>query len=254
MDCSKKTFINSYFQLFSFLVGFLLNFVLCHGQISEKERDYYLLFDDFIGVDNTNLYQGVLYVKEYRTINENTQFFRSDDFLSGSIDYNGQMYFDLDLKYDVYNDELLLKIIQKAGGGTIKLFKENIESFEIEGRVFEQIYAESLPTGFYEVLVKNAFFTLYAKRVKKKFERKDTFIFDEFLDGRSEYVLCYTNKYVLLKSKKSITGLFPEFKNDINEYYRKVNWRTKTDTDGFHIGLMKRIEIQLSNTKKPLVK
>lgn len=254
MDCSKKKFINSYFQLSSLLVGFLLNFFFCHSQIPHEANDHYLWFDSIVGIENTDLYQGILYVQEYRTVNENTQFFLNSDFLNGSVEYSGQKYFDLDLKYDVFEDEVLLKMISKTSGQTLKLFKDRIQSFEIDGRIFVGIHEEGLPTGFYEILVESTFFTLHAKRTKNKFERKDTFIYDEFLDGRSEYVLYYNNKYVVLKSKKDLTNLFPKFKNEINDYYRKVSRLKKKDPDGFHIGVIKRIEIQLSNTKNQLVK
>ena len=115
-----------------------------NGQ-NNTEVNYYNLFDQEVGVANTALYQGVVYTEKYRTINGNTQYYKTRDFLKGSVCYEGQCYYDLNLKYDVYEDQVLLKLIGKAGGGTVQLFKDKIESFQINGSDFVKLEEKKCP-------------------------------------------------------------------------------------------------------------
>ena len=38
------------------------------------------------------------------------QFFMTDKYIKGSVSFNGSTFKNLDLKYDIYNDELILSI------------------------------------------------------------------------------------------------------------------------------------------------
>ncbi len=213
--------------------------------------EYLNSFDQQVGIENTGLYQGTIYTEKYRTINENTQFFQTREFQPGSVCYDGQCYYDLELKYDVFGDEVLVRLITEVGGGTLELFKDYIESFQIDGHNFVKITRTEAPLlnnyGFYEVALESSSFTLYIKHNKKIFDRKDRrSIYYEFLDGPSENVLLYNDKYTIVNSKKDIIAVFPNLKRDIDKFYNIARTLRKNDPDGFHISLMKRIEILLS--------
>ncbi len=227
-------------------------FLLTYAQEDSQEK-HYNFFDDQVGIENTGLYRGIVYAEKYRTINENTQFFQTRDFQKGSVCYDGQCYYDLDLRYDVYEDEVLLRLITKAGGGTLKLLKEHVERFQITDNKFIQIQPEEAPLlnnhGFYEVAYESAIFSLYTKYLKKSFERKDRkSLYYEFLDGASENVLKYKDNYTTFNTKKEIVTLFPEFKREIDKFYNVARGLRKSNPDGFKISLVKRIEILLSQT------
>ncbi|MGX1929968.1 hypothetical protein [Flagellimonas sp. 2504JD4-2] len=239
-----------YFRAALMPILVLSGILLSYGQ-DEAQIDYYNSFDSNIGIENTGLYQGVVYTDKYRTINENTQFFQTREFQSGSVCYDGQCYYDLDLKYDVYEDEVLVRLVTRVGGGTLKLFKNYIESFEIEGHSFTKILPEDTSTlnayGFYEVALESTSFTLFTKYTKRNFDRKDRrSVYYEFLDGPSENVLLYENAYSVINSKKDIITLFPDLKREIDKFYNVARGLRKSDPDGFRISLMKRIEILLS--------
>ncbi|MGW9686432.1 hypothetical protein [Flagellimonas sp. 2504JD1-5] len=228
------------------LGGIFLSFGQDQAQIA-----YYNSFDDNVGIENTGLYQGVIYTDKYRTINEKTQFFKTREFQSGSVCYDGQCYYDLEMKYDVYEDAVLIRLVGRVGGGTLKLVKDYVESFQIEGHDFIKILPKDAPTlnayGFYEVALESASFTLFTKHTKKSFDRKDRkSIYYEFLEGQSENVLLYNGAYHIIKSKKDIVALFPDLKREIDRFYNVARALRKSNPDGFRISLMKRIEILLS--------
>ena len=234
--------------LMPFLV--LSGILLSYGQ-EEAQVDYYNSFDSNVGIENTGLYQGVIYTDKYRTINEKTQFFQTREFQQGSVCYDGQCYYNLDLKYDVYEDEVLIRLVTRVGGGTLKLVKDYIESFEIDGHNFIKILPENTPSlnayGFYEVALESTSFTLFTKHTKKSFDRKDRkSIYYEFLNGPSENVLLYKDAYTVINSKKDIVALFPDLKKEIDKFYNVARGLRKSNPNGFRISLMKRIEILLS--------
>nr|WP_299385493.1 hypothetical protein [Allomuricauda sp.] len=233
---------------FAFGIG-----VSMHGQESQ-EVDYYNLYDQAVGVENTGLYQGIIYSERYRTINENTQYFKDRDFVKGSVCYEGQCYYDLDLKYDVFNDEVLLKLITTAGGGTLQLFKDKIDTFTIGGLQFVKLDAEKVPGlnlyGFYAITYEGPYYTLYTKYTKKSFDRKDrSSLYYEFLTGPSEHVLLYNDNYHIVNSKKDNILVFPNMKKDIDKFYNLARGLRKSDPDNFQVSLLKRLEILLSQPK-----
>ncbi len=224
----------------------------CFSQEFSQEK-LYNTFDQNVGIENTNLYQGIIYTQEYRVNNDKAQFFKGSDFSKGAVQYDGQTYYDLDLKYDVYDDRLLVKLVPNAGGGTLVLFNQFVKSFELGGSDFVKIDQEEAPEidfhGFYEVSFDSPGMTLYTKFRKKSIQKKDrNYTYYEFVDTSSDYVLKYNDKYNMLKSKKDLTDLFPQFKKEINKFYVLARGLRKSNPDDFQIALLKRVEILLSQT------
>lgn len=210
-------------------------------------------FDKAIGIQNTGLYQGTVYSEKYRTVNEKTQFFKTKQFLSGSVTYEGQDYYDLELKYDLYEDQVLLKLVTSAGGGTLRLLPDRLSSFVLDGHRFIKILPKDTPDinlyGFYEISMVGGQFTLFTKYTKKSLERKDRrSIYYEFVPGKSEYVLLYKDAYHVIASKKDVVTLFPDQKKQIDKFYNLARGLRNSDLDAFQIALMKRIAVLLYQT------
>jgi len=242
-------------QSFHFLALLLILFSFPRSTFGQKQsmEAHNTYFDKAIGIQNTGLYQGIVYTEKYRTINEKTQFFKTRQFSSGSVNYEGQDYYDLDLKYDVYEDQVLLRLVTSVGGGTLQLFPDRLNSFVIDGHRFIKILPKDTPDinlyGFYEVSMSGAYFTLFTKFTKKSFERKDRkSLYYEFVPGKSEYVLLYDGIYYVIGSKKDVTTLFPNQKKQIGKFYNLARRLRNSDLDSFQIALMKRIEVLLSQT------
>ncbi|MDT0607748.1 hypothetical protein [Croceitalea rosinachiae] len=245
--------IMSRFPVF-FLLLLIIFFSTKNTFGQEQPAEFYnTYFDKIMGIQNTGLYQGIVYSEKYRTINEETQFFKTSRFLSGSVNYEGQDYYDLDLKYDVYDDKVLLKLATSVGGGTLQLFSDRLNSFVIDGHNFIKILPKDTPQinlyGFYEVSMSGTYFTLFTKLTKKSFQRNDrSSIYYEFVPGKSEYVLLYDGAYHVIGSKKDVTKLFPNQKKPIDKFYNLARRLRSSDLDAFQVALMKRIGVLLSQT------
>src|SRR5687768_6744309 len=56
------------------------------------------------------LYNGSEYAEPSRTENEYHPFFKSDDWLIGSVDYDGEQFTDIPLLYDLTGDKLITEL------------------------------------------------------------------------------------------------------------------------------------------------
>ncbi len=223
-----------------------------YGQNNKADKStYYTWFDQFIGIENTGLYNGIQYVEKYASIRKQHQFFQSRDFVKGSITYNGQSYYNVSLKYNVYEDTVLIRLLDKFGGGILQLNNEGVSNFVIDKHTFVNLYADKKGLkegGFYETLVENELFSFYKKnrKIKKELFKEDRIIYD-FPDKQS-YSLFYNNAYHSINSKGDLSTIFPELKKQINEFYNANRVTRKSNPDTFWTLLLKKIYLQISNT------
>ena len=212
-------------------------------------------YDSIIGLPNTGLYKGLVYGEKYRTINEKTQFFIQDMFFDGAVFYDNQLYKNLNLKYDIFRDKVLLKTdLASHKGLTLELLNDYLDFFEIDGRKFVRLpfknSGEIDQPGFYEESVSNSYFAFYTKHRKEKIDRTDrALIYQEFSKVRSVSVLYYNGMYYPINSKRDITLVFPDLKKEISEFYVLARSLQRKDKDSFLISLMKRIELLLSRSE-----
>ena len=157
---------------------------------SSEYQSQLALFDDAIGIENTEIINGTKYTVPFQ-VSGTHPFYNSVAAGKGNITFNEQPYFNLPLLYDIYSDELIVQ--QRRATGThvlIKLYKGNVESFRIHDRTFRNYQGPKSQTlgmasGFYEVLYENAVFTLIAKRKKNthvelgriQYENEDQYFF-----------------------------------------------------------------------------
>jgi len=74
--------------------------------------------------ENLVLYNGRLWINNYYKI-KGDPYFLSGEFLSGSVTFNGKVFTGQHLRYDIFNDEIILWVNQVT---TIILNKEMIDS------------------------------------------------------------------------------------------------------------------------------
>jgi hypothetical protein len=230
----------------------LLFFSIKSGFSQGNQNSNPIFFDKVIGIENTGLYQGILYSEKYRTINEKTPYLISGkEFVEGSVYYEGQQYDGVKLKYNVFEDVVLVKLVSHVGGGgTLQLLNNYLEYFTIRDRKFTKIEKQDAPSigvyGHFEVVLTSPYFTLLIKHVKRDFDRKDRkSVYHEFIPGKNHYVLLYKEKYYKVNSKKDITAIFPKQKKHIDKFYNIANKLKDKNPNRFHISLIKSIETVL---------
>ncbi len=223
------------------------------AQRTDKQSDYLQWFDQQIGIENTTLYKGIIYRETYRTINDKVKFYKSPQWFDGSVVYSGQLFSNIQLKYDVFGDQLIVKQLDRLGGGGLLLFKDKVSEFVIDNTVFvnvKDIPKSSEFAGFYELLLDLDNDTrLLAKHFKNDFVRKDRrATYYEFIDLENEYVLEHGRSYYRVNSKKELLKVYPEAKKAIDSFYQKNKRLRSRDMDAFMVALINSLEEDSSTT------
>ncbi|MCL6265473.1 hypothetical protein [Flagellimonas myxillae] len=224
-----------YILSFTFLgIGF--------GQTSVPEQEYYRWFDTATGWESSNLFEGTLTTEKYGTLDGNHKYYDSNDYLTGHIVFDGATYFDVKLRYDIYEDELLLPLRSDSRAMMLKLVKERIAEFQIGGHRFIGVSNEDHENGqvygFYEVLKQTSLLSLLKKHKKVGFANyKKNYVRYRFVD-KSEYYVDHTGELFKIKNKKDILKIFPQLRGKLNK--QSFESLRKKDMDTY---LIKMIEV-----------
>ena len=231
--------------------------IFCIGGLrgqEPEETSIYSQFDMSIGPINSGIFAGFAYKEEFRVLGHKHKFFYSPDFLLGSVIYDGQSYFDYDMKYDVYGDELLLYHPMVNGSQAVQLIKERVTSFKIESHRFVNLPKQTgneLPvSGFLEVLLVGDHFTFYKKhrkRILKKSDRK--LLYHEFKD-RSAYYISLDNELTQVKSLVHIVALFPEYRKQLNDIAVKYKELKKSDLEYYFTAVLSDLDMMVDPKKE----
>ena len=142
-------------KLFTIILVFFPFFRQLAGQtidISETTKYWRTLFDNYYGPDH-NLINGIKYI-DYRPNSTGHPFLGENKIYPGTVIINQRTYNDLDLKYDIYTQELILRYIDFSGAyNYIMLNKEFISEFIIGDHYFKQyVHTDGGGAQFYEVI------------------------------------------------------------------------------------------------------
>ncbi|MGX1929963.1 hypothetical protein [Flagellimonas sp. 2504JD4-2] len=225
------------------------------GQTSTKNDATYQWFDEIVGIENTPLVDGIEYEEEHRVLNEKTKFFKSSDFLNGNVTYKNQSYLGLQLKYDLYEGNVLVRLPNRIGGTTLMLIKDEIQDFTIDGHAFSAIEGKDEEgvdfSGFYEKLFTGTYLELHARYKKDALERRDKKnLYYEFNDGENEHLILYQRKFYHIEGKKDLVKLFPEYKDEIRTHYKRNKTKEKRRAESFMSSLINLIDNKLIASKR----
>ncbi len=161
-------------------------------------------------------------------LKEGSPYFLSDTLTGGSIRYNGHLYDNTELQWDILQNYILTRSLD--GYSKLILRNDLIDSFTIAGhtiiKMFENKAANLYNTDFYDVLYRGST-SVYARRSKQtdNLVRNDKIIY-HFKDKDKFYV----NKnglFYRVSNKREAMRLYSAHASDINRELRKegVNWR-----------------------------
>jgi hypothetical protein len=187
-----------------------------------------------ISSDKRQLLNGRIWRNQYsKAIGD--PFYLTSTFLKGSITFNGQKFNNLDLQYDIMNDELLLKIESYP---TIITNKEMVDSFNL---IFENTNylifnagtdSSSVLRGYVNVLY-NGTSALYVKYSKMLQPLAVDGRYDLFFQKHRSYVKKGT-EIVAVSGKRELLNLLEDKKKEIRYYLKTGRYRiTRKDPNTF---------------------
>lgn len=239
---------------FIIILFFFLRVFTFYGQAEYNEKDYYKWFDEAVGDGNTGLYNGIDYKEKYRTLNDNHKYYLSPNFQVSNVVYDMQPYYNVEMKYDIYDDQLIVKLPSQSGFNFIQLVKEKLNTFSIEKHQFVKLSMDKSENQadnsffFYEELYTSDPLILYKdyNMIRNRRFVKKGFHYNIFKD-RNDYYFYYKNDYFMIKSRKNVLKLFPNLTKEVNIFYKKNRGLLNSNIDMFYLNLAKNLSHLLTN-------
>jgi hypothetical protein len=171
--------------------------------------------------ENQILYNGINWRNLYYKIREDPFLF-SSAFLPGSVTINGETFKNVSLRYDIYNDELMIPTQNK---GFLQFNKESVDSFTLNFENttyrFTNIRGDSInnKSGYFNVLYdgKASLFVKFKKNIELlAVEHK----YDRFYPSQKIYLLI-SNRIYPVSGKRELKKLLVANEEQINNYIKK---------------------------------
>ena len=171
---------------------------------------------------NSQLFSGPEYVDYalHYHVREGHQYFLTPENKPGSAHYNNFFFNDLQLKYDVVLDQVVLH--QPGSPLMLRLIDEHMASFVLGGHHFARLVADSastsvIRTGYYEVLLDSTVQVL-ARRTKRLQEHiVQPNINVEFTQTDNLFIR-KAGQYYAVASKSSVTRLFADRSQELQQF------------------------------------
>lgn len=234
---------------FLILFGLFLNILNIHSQTS-NDVAIYNWFDKTVGKENLDIINGIPHTNPFRT-NGETNLYYLNQYESGTLNYEGQTYYNVKLKYDIYRDILVLNPYGESENIGVNVITTKVQSFSIKDKNFvnidkkDPLVTEFTP-GYYEENKISPDFIFYIKHHKNQLKSVSEGVLLYSYEENTSFFLDLNGKIYSIKSKNDIIKLFPEQKKQINGFYLMNRELRKSDLNQFMRNLMKYINNSLS--------
>lgn len=177
----------------------------------------------------SHLFNGSEYIDPDKYYLAGNSFFSSNQETEESIYYDGTLYRQVPLRYDIMSDVVVMQ--HPVSTIFFKLVSEKIKYFTLANHTFIRVEADSLGnspirTGFYDLLADGQLQVL-VKRFKTAQEKPQSTGMAGQFDEHARYFIKKDLVYHQVKSKNSVLSLFPEHKKELQKFVRsnKLNFR-----------------------------
>lgn len=180
----------------------------------------------------SRLNNGSRYVApEYNT--EQHPWFASDDWVIGSVFYDGKYFKNVPLMYDMFGGVIVTEHF--PSGHPIQLVNEKLQHFTLADHHFERItresVANSLPaTGFYDVLYPGETKVIVRRQKQLNKSIVSTRVETSF-EERNRYFLMRNGVFFPVKSKGSVLKLMSDRKGELKQLLKQKRMRYADDRE-----------------------
>lgn len=170
--------------------------------------------------NNAHLYNGIEYEYFGRGV-IGSPFFMVDTMHNGSVFYDGILYEDMPLRYDMVDDAVLVKY--GSDNNTIRLIQEKVVYFSILDHKFIRFSDDDHSndfSGFYELLYNDKNVLAFAKRYKKRMlssnveDKLGSFV------QYDQYFIYKDGKYFSVNSQSDLAEIFSDKAQAIKKFMR----------------------------------
>lgn len=188
--------------------------------------DETISYNNSLAAKTSGLYTGSLYSRDYYNA-KGHPFFETDSLRKGDVSYNGVLYRNVDLLYDLSHDILITKYSDDAN---LVLVREKIAYFKLGGHLF---VGGSDATGkkFYDVLYTGKIEVL-AQRKKELVPWSKTMEFVAAFVQTNSYFIHKDSSYQPVNSKRELLDILKDKKAELKDFIskNKLDFRKSFET------------------------
>ena len=175
----------------------------------------------------------------------NHQYFKNQDFVNGRLSYNGVVYPDVSLRWDLYRDEL---IIFSPTNYNIVLTSNNIDFAEIHGYHIFYLHPDSVagypPAGNYIRLYSGDDYLLLEKLTHNLYRDKNVQRgrFAYYFDLTTHFYLQKNGTYYKISNRRSLLKTLSTHRKELRRFINARNMRYKDDAEKMVLEVVKEHE------------
>lgn len=209
---------------------------------NQEYKEIYNKIDKELSSGNLNLEKGKIYINKDVNVKNNHRYIFSDATFFSCIKHNNQIYYDNNIKYDIYQNTLIINPSNQSKRLFIELSKNEVESFTIQNKNFVLLKLPDNESWYCEESLITSSFSFYIKYQKKKKDVISDNVMKPFYTEELSFFIKKEGKISQIDSKKNLTNLFPELKTEINDFYKMNNHLLKEEKIKFMENLMFKIK------------
>jgi hypothetical protein len=215
------------------LLFLLSNFSVISAQKSESGSD------KVYGLDPA-LYNGRRYIFFLPANTTGNQFLEGPIFEKGGVKIRGVIYNELELNFDIFNQQLILQYKDNIGAVNLLIVSDAwLESFNLRGLNFELIPSQDTSNRIFQVLGTGRYRILYHWKKELNLESFQGSQNHMFSDPKREMNLQSGNQILKFWNNKSYYSLFEsDTRIAIKGYLRKNKIKVKKSSDQIMTGLI----------------
>ena len=169
----------------------------------------------------SRLYNGKEFI-QYDPRIEGHAFFSDRELMRGSVVYDGLVFENVNMQYDLVKDELVIQHFDVFF--KLVLLSDKVKEFKVADHLFKRLVKDSInnlpvATGFYDFLHEGNI-TLLAKRIKRIDETVTDKVNKKVVE-RNFYYIIKDGTYYQVRNLKSLLSVFKDRSREVKQDLRK---------------------------------
>lgn len=182
---------------------------------------------------NSHVFNGVEYIDPFqRKKLDGNPYFLTDEWQEGFLFYDGQLYENVSLRYNLFQNKLLIEHVQSHV--TIELIIEKVKYFGIANHKFVWLSGSSdqsdFREGFHDLLYSGNT-KVYARRYKTINEVIDQKTMVTRFADKAKLFLFKDGQYLAINNKNSALNAFGEEKSELKKFLSEENINFKSNPE-----------------------
>lgn len=209
---------------------YLLLFFFSNKTLSQKDNNK--KFEQIKDLQNSSLCYGNLFIERYAKITKSHNYFKSRDYLKADIFYRGELFENIDTKYDLTNDDIIIKINSTINNKPLIIILE--QKLITEVTINKKKLVNNKKLGLVEHIFESDKLSILKKYKKKPIKKLNKKFINYTFTEEQIYYINYKSQNTDIRNKNTFIKLFPEHNKFIKKFFKQHRKLKISSTDLFY--------------------